>query len=158
MARRSGLGKGLGALIPTELPGQPSSASIREGFRQAPKDDLSYPKMRGVPKTRIIFLSLSFPHWLAQFSVGTWFPRTFGIQDVLRRPSAFYFFRLPHSFLFHHECLGRFSQGEIYFVFRPRSGLPHMDYPLRCLPIPRVVSFQSFPEACCCRLAVTLWR
>jgi ParB family chromosome partitioning protein len=29
MARRSGLGKGLGALIPTELPGQPSSA-LRE--------------------------------------------------------------------------------------------------------------------------------
>ena len=29
MARRSGLGKGLGALIPTELPGQPTSA-LRE--------------------------------------------------------------------------------------------------------------------------------
>jgi ParB family chromosome partitioning protein len=41
MARRSGLGKGLGALIPTELPGQPSSAlrevpigSIRPNSRQ----------------------------------------------------------------------------------------------------------------------------
>src|ERR1017187_2349825 len=41
MARRSGLGKGLGALIPTEFPGQPRSAlrevpigSIRPNTRQ----------------------------------------------------------------------------------------------------------------------------
>jgi hypothetical protein len=60
------------------------------------------------------FFLFRSPHWLAQFSVGTWLPRTFGIQDALRRPSVFYFFRFPHS-LFHHECLGRFSQGEVNF-------------------------------------------
>ena len=65
---------------------------------------------------------LSFPHWLAQFSVRSWYLCTFGIQGAGRRLSKFFFSR---PFLFSLWMLGSFFAGREQFRLVGASLLDH---------------------------------